>query len=165
MHSKCGRVVCSACSPHRITIPHRYIVRPPLHSQNHDRSESIDQGGLVSPNLSGGERVRLCNPCVPDPNIAPPQVNQTGHGEQQPYHSRTMSSADSITSQHSRRGHRTSTEDQDASPGPSGSETLRAFRDNLVQQHMLGTNSAGTGESRSRSSTVSDKRGNGWLCC
>lgn len=23
--------------------------------------------------LSGGERVRLCNPCVPDPNTAPPQ--------------------------------------------------------------------------------------------
>ena len=28
--------------------------------------------------LGGGERVRLCNPCVPDPNIAPPQVN-TSH--------------------------------------------------------------------------------------
>lgn len=24
--------------------------------------------------LGGGERVRLCNPCVPDPNIAPPQT-------------------------------------------------------------------------------------------
>lgn len=24
--------------------------------------------------MSGGERVRLCNPCVPDPNTAPPQT-------------------------------------------------------------------------------------------
>lgn len=31
-------------------------------------------GGYVDMNgLSGGERVRLCNPCVPDPNTAPPQ--------------------------------------------------------------------------------------------
>ncbi|KAI6785710.1 uncharacterized protein J7T54_006049 [Emericellopsis cladophorae] len=26
---KCGRVVCNACSPHRIIIPHQFIVRPP----------------------------------------------------------------------------------------------------------------------------------------
>ncbi|KAK2827845.1 hypothetical protein FQN49_007284 [Arthroderma sp. PD_2] len=26
---KCGRVVCAACSPHRITIPRQFIVRPP----------------------------------------------------------------------------------------------------------------------------------------
>lgn len=26
---KCGRVVCNKCSPHRITIPYQYIVRPP----------------------------------------------------------------------------------------------------------------------------------------
>jgi hypothetical protein len=25
-------------------------------------------------NAEGGERVRLCNPCVPDPNTAPPQT-------------------------------------------------------------------------------------------
>lgn len=28
--------------------------------------------------LGGGERVRLCNPCVPDPNIAPPQTRSDG---------------------------------------------------------------------------------------
>ncbi|KAK3497020.1 uncharacterized protein B0T23DRAFT_437769 [Neurospora hispaniola] len=28
--------------------------------------------------LGGGERVRLCNPCVPDPNTAPPQTQAQG---------------------------------------------------------------------------------------
>ncbi|MCJ1437987.1 hypothetical protein MMC27_007374 [Xylographa pallens] len=30
------------------------------------------QGLLVSPALAGGQEVRLCNPCVPDPNPLPP---------------------------------------------------------------------------------------------
>ncbi|KAK1835602.1 FYVE, RhoGEF and PH domain-containing protein 6 [Podospora conica] len=85
---KCGRVVCGSCSPHRITIPYQYIVQPPgaprlpvptmtppavLGSD----SSSVDFGAL-----GGGERVRLCNPCVPDPNIAPPQT-QGGHSRSQ----------------------------------------------------------------------------------
>lgn len=28
-HRKCGRVVCAACSPHRITIPSAFVVKPP----------------------------------------------------------------------------------------------------------------------------------------
>lgn len=56
---KCGRVVCSACSPHRITIPKEYIVQPP--------GMPIDNGG-------GAEVVRVCKPCVPDPWT--PQVPQ-----------------------------------------------------------------------------------------
>ncbi|KAI5780100.1 hypothetical protein EDC01DRAFT_620786 [Geopyxis carbonaria] len=28
---KCGRVVCATCSPHRITIPSAFVVRPPNH--------------------------------------------------------------------------------------------------------------------------------------
>ncbi|KAL2144172.1 hypothetical protein VTI28DRAFT_9547 [Corynascus sepedonium] len=72
---KCGRVVCNSCSPHRITIPHRYIVRPPGAPPPLAQGPSLsllDSQGWY-PEFSGGERVRLCNPCVPDPNTAPPQ--------------------------------------------------------------------------------------------
>lgn len=103
---KCGRVVCASCSPHRITIPRQYIVRPPVvHRQSvsatfvpirvadgngdadGDRDTDADgdtvtgvgDAGVVSPAainpaLGGGEEVRLCNPCVPDPNPEPPRV-------------------------------------------------------------------------------------------
>jgi hypothetical protein len=99
---KCGRVVCAACSPHRITIPRQYIVRPPepVEQSNsetpprHRRSSSQAVVDLTvedirdttaslsgrprltnypsNPALGGGEEVRLCNPCVPDPNPDPP---------------------------------------------------------------------------------------------
>lgn len=97
---KCGRVVCAACSPHRITIPRQYIVRPPksvdqlasetlsCHSRGSSRepdspvSETFDTAttfittrpdtNRINPALGGGEEVRLCNPCVPDPNPDPP---------------------------------------------------------------------------------------------
>ncbi|KAL2022707.1 hypothetical protein VTK56DRAFT_4788 [Thermocarpiscus australiensis] len=73
---KCGRVVCNACSPHRITIPYQYIVRPP--GSPHPMAQRppvslLDNHGWY-PEFGGGERVRLCNPCVPDPNTAPPQT-------------------------------------------------------------------------------------------
>nr|POE62744.1 e3 ubiquitin-protein ligase pib1 [Quercus suber] len=65
---KCGRVVCAACSPHRITIPRQYIVQQP---GNADASLSRDdeQASPIqrNPALGGGEIVRVCNPCVPDP--------------------------------------------------------------------------------------------------
>ncbi|KYK58288.1 hypothetical protein DCS_05301 [Drechmeria coniospora] len=76
---KCGRVVCNSCSPHRIIIPHQYIVRPsgsmvpsivPLPPRL--PLGSLDVGYVDGGGPSGGERVRLCNPCVPDPNTAPP---------------------------------------------------------------------------------------------
>lgn len=36
--------------------------------------DGLGGGGYFDANdMSGGERVRLCNPCVPDPNTAPPQ--------------------------------------------------------------------------------------------
>ncbi|KAH8657521.1 FYVE zinc finger-domain-containing protein [Tricladium varicosporioides] len=100
---KCGRVVCSQCSPHRITIPHQYIVRPPTESQSPTQAQpTIDPTGAGSSSsvtsLGGGERVRLCNPCVPDPNVAPPQVNQAGASQHSPAsnrHSRSVSSANS----------------------------------------------------------------------
>jgi hypothetical protein len=84
---KCGRVVCANCSPHRITIPYQYIVQPPAEGTSTiaDNSMTRPAGDYACPgssaevaSLGGGERVRLCNPCVPDPNVAPPQTN-TSH--------------------------------------------------------------------------------------
>ncbi|KAJ5180900.1 hypothetical protein N7492_004110 [Penicillium capsulatum] len=95
---KCGRVVCASCSPHRITIPRQYIVRPseltelaesssnPTHpvvdlteepptpsSPTNPSSSSppTPSISIINPALGGGEEVRLCNPCVPDPNPNP----------------------------------------------------------------------------------------------
>lgn len=39
--------------------------------------DNLGVGYFDSNGISGGERVRLCNPCVPDPNIAPPQSSNT----------------------------------------------------------------------------------------
>ncbi|KAL2041993.1 hypothetical protein N7G274_005181 [Stereocaulon virgatum] len=90
---KCGRVVCASCSPHRITIPRQFIVHPPEDAANspttttnpglhvidltadgngphpYERPQSSDY--KINPALGGGQEVRLCNPCVPDPNPLP----------------------------------------------------------------------------------------------
>ncbi|CZR50962.1 uncharacterized protein PAC_00837 [Phialocephala subalpina] len=77
---KCGKVVCAACSPHRITIPSEYIVKPPVGvgasppRASRPLYESMNSLSLGESSIERGERVRLCNPCVPDPNTAPPQV-------------------------------------------------------------------------------------------
>lgn len=92
---KCGRVVCGNCSPHRITIPRQFIVHPPEDSPSttQPRVHGIDVVDLtgddeaspsasrspvetsrdrgLDPALGGGQEVRLCNPCVPDPNPLP----------------------------------------------------------------------------------------------
>ncbi|KAL8798042.1 MAG: hypothetical protein Q9182_007010 [Xanthomendoza sp. 2 TL-2023] len=98
---KCGRVVCANCSPHRITIPRQFIVQPPLDAnltaregmpgdiEVVDLTEDNDTGTgapqpstahrdtplsppfHIDPALGGGQEVRLCNPCVPDPNPLP----------------------------------------------------------------------------------------------
>ncbi|KAF2996265.1 hypothetical protein E8E13_004552 [Curvularia kusanoi] len=80
---KCGRVVCSQCSPHRITIPRQFIVHPPSDGSNtiidltgddDDANPMSSFGPFRNPALGGGEEVRVCNPCVPDPNYSlPPQ--------------------------------------------------------------------------------------------
>lgn len=90
---KCGRVVCASCSPHRITIPYQYIVQPPGMPrpgvQRYSSYLPSSEGGIADfSSLGGGERVRLCNPCVPDPNINPPQSQDTpssigSHGRSQ----------------------------------------------------------------------------------
>ena len=94
---KCGRVVCANCSPHRITIPRQFIVHPPedappspstsrnagvevidLTGDNTSTSGTINaqqrpqsSDYRMDPGLGGGQEVRLCNPCVPDPNPLP----------------------------------------------------------------------------------------------
>ena len=97
---KCGRVVCANCSPHRITIPRQYIVHPPdqdphpssgtspgievvdLTGGDGENTETTSQPlgprnlprnheTRLDPALGGGQEVRLCNPCVPDPNPLP----------------------------------------------------------------------------------------------
>ncbi|UNI14451.1 hypothetical protein JDV02_001080 [Purpureocillium takamizusanense] len=80
---KCGRVVCNSCSPHRIIIPHQYIVRPPGSDMAMPPSLLLDGLGAGYFDVNGpagGERVRLCNPCVPDPNTAPPQSPTSSAG-------------------------------------------------------------------------------------
>ncbi|KAF1846328.1 FYVE-domain-containing protein [Cucurbitaria berberidis CBS 394.84] len=77
---KCGRVVCSSCSPHRITIPRQFIVHPPADNTSSVIDLTCDDDGTTmssfgpfrNPALGGGEEVRVCNPCVPDPNFNPP---------------------------------------------------------------------------------------------
>ncbi|KAJ5175646.1 uncharacterized protein N7482_001523 [Penicillium canariense] len=112
---KCGRVVCASCSPHRITIPRQYIVRPPESLTSLPTSSPIpvsltpviDLPGdgpvsfnsIINPALGGGEEVRLCNPCVPDPNPNPlgyGSPRAQGHRSTQSLSS-TMGSAYSTT--------------------------------------------------------------------
>ena len=91
---KCGRVVCANCSPHRITIPRQFIIHPPETAAQSPRdrnkmpveivdltNDDVDVPRIVErpqssdyridPALGGGQEVRLCNPCVPDPNPLP----------------------------------------------------------------------------------------------
>ena len=94
---KCGRVVCNSCSPHRIMIPHQYIVRPPGSVTPLPQSLLVDRFGtgyIDANGTAGGERVRLCNPCVPDPNTAPPQSpSQASPLSPRTPHQRTRSNA------------------------------------------------------------------------
>lgn len=77
---KCGRVVCAACSPHRITIPRQYIVQPPAPFETEFvANEPESPRPMGNPALGGGEVVRVCNPCVPDPWTPPrPPTNAQG---------------------------------------------------------------------------------------
>ncbi|KAH9999559.1 FYVE-domain-containing protein [Xylariaceae sp. FL0662B] len=95
---KCGRVVCSQCSPHKITIPHQYIVRPPGERPFYRYSFLGDEGSIADfSTIGGGEQVRLCNPCVPDPNTTPPQTqHSTSQFSPRSTHQRSQSSSSSI---------------------------------------------------------------------
>ncbi|PKS06381.1 hypothetical protein jhhlp_007129 [Lomentospora prolificans] len=85
---KCGRVVCNACSPHRIVIPYQYIVRPPTQARISQLYLGDDGIGYSD----GGERVRLCNPCVPDPNTNPPSALTSPNQNSPRPHHRSQSS-------------------------------------------------------------------------
>jgi hypothetical protein len=77
---KCGRVVCSNCSPHRITIPRQFIVQHPAEVAMQRLSTGSGLAARLAQDyererilaLDGAETVRVCNPCVPDPNLSPP---------------------------------------------------------------------------------------------
>lgn len=116
---KCGRVVCASCSPHSIVIPRQFIVRPPDTSTSPPSSSppshtpvvdlTVDDStpftpltSPINPALGGGEKVRLCNPCVPDPN-----PNPLGYGSPRAHghrstHSLTSSPTSSMGYQFSR---------------------------------------------------------------
>ncbi|PVH88332.1 FYVE-domain-containing protein [Cadophora sp. DSE1049] len=163
---KCGRVVCGSCSPHRITIPYQYIVQPPTAEEVGPAPRTrprLDSGRTGSSpmveNLGGGERVRLCNPCVPDPNIAPPQVPESRNSQPRPAqqgHSRSVSSV--VTSSQTRNtGH---------SPSYSSYYSQRRPRD-IMNSYNTSTSSYSERntrlrpedlQSRSRSSTVGTNR-------
>jgi len=84
--------VCASCSPHRITIPRQFIVHPPSESianyidlTNDEENAMSNFGPFRNPALGGGEEVRVCNPCVPDPNFSPPpQYDTSGRGSRYP---------------------------------------------------------------------------------
>ncbi|KAF2010672.1 hypothetical protein BU24DRAFT_427783 [Aaosphaeria arxii CBS 175.79] len=120
---KCGRVVCANCSPHRITIPRQFIVHPPSESfagsnmvdltGSDDDNQMSAFGPFRNPALGGGDIVRVCNPCVPDPNYSlPPQPP--------PYSTRPGVQPDVFPPQHTEarhsfpRGHRPSHSDSHA---------------------------------------------------
>ena len=125
---KCGRVVCANCSPHRITIPRQFIVHPPYDNQQsqstnipispaiidltEDSPESTarpvsrrqsSMSTAMNPGLGGGEEVRLCNPCVPDPQPQPesayPSSARAGRGSRGPSGSDFRSSWESYQRQ------------------------------------------------------------------
>jgi hypothetical protein len=78
-------------------IPYQYIVQPPTDSGGsptssdpHAQPRTDTAGSSGATSLGGGERVRLCNPCVPDPNTAPP-VGTQRPASYQSRHSRSAS--------------------------------------------------------------------------
>lgn len=110
---KCGRVVCAACSPHRITIPRQFIVRPPESTALPSSSsptpapppiidltgdDSFSTSSTINPALGGGEEVRLCNPCVPDPNPNPPGYTSLRPHGHRSTHSLSSTMGNALTS-------------------------------------------------------------------
>ena len=98
-YRKCGRVVCANCSPHRITIPKQFIVQPPVPATPTFTTSftsvpnSTGQDDDMDLVVSGGEEVRVCNPCVPDPNLSPPSYPSIFNTEQDGHSHSTMTSS------------------------------------------------------------------------
>lgn len=86
---KCGRVVCAACSPHRITIPRQFIVRPPESTVLPSSSSStpapppiIDLTGddpfstsTINPALGGWRGSTTLQPLRPRPESQSPGIH------------------------------------------------------------------------------------------
>jgi hypothetical protein len=131
---KCGRVVCASCSPHRITIPRQFIVHPPMDTTLNnlidltgDDSDNMSPfGPFRNPALGGGEEVRVCNPCVPDPNYGPPP--QYAHNTSSRHSSQASASSRTYyppgLPSHP-RAHRSSSNVQDASRAATHGQTHR----------------------------------------
>ena len=187
---KCGRVVCANCSPHRITIPRQFIVHSPSECASDPNPENragptvIDltsddedngsrrhnpggfgrvpnQGSIVDSALGGGQEVRLCNPCVPDPNPLP----------HLPYESRpnrwTLNSFPTPENnghmnehrlQHSREPHRRPTIQTRADAGPLPYGAIPGFDLNRASQPSSFT-SVGSSPSTRRESQDSQTQG------
>ena len=132
---KCGRVVCNSCSPHRITIPYQYIVQPPgaprVSAQRYSTVTSVDGGYTDFSSLGGGERVRLCNPCVPDPNTTPPQTQDSTASRT---HLRTQSSIGGAFGGDTSRRYGTY-----FPPMPAGESLIRSRSVTLVSARPLNT--------------------------
>jgi hypothetical protein len=63
---KCGRVVCNPCSPHRITIPKAFVVRPAIESsfcQPLHTPSGYDDGPRLG-DEDDGLQVRICDHCL-----------------------------------------------------------------------------------------------------
>lgn len=117
--------------------------------------------------LGGGERVRLCNPCVPDPNIAPPQTDtrQSTSQSSRPGHGRSVSGVPSSYSSSYQRSQtqpnrqitpisvRDALRNSPGRPGPGMSDNLqpRGSSYSSREDPRAGLDSY---EARSRSSTV-----------
>ncbi|KAF2002033.1 FYVE-domain-containing protein, partial [Amniculicola lignicola CBS 123094] len=148
---KCGRVVCSACSPHRITIPRQFIVHPPSESAaganiidltgDDDTNAMSSFGPFRNPALGGGEEVRVCNPCVPDPNYNPPPQYTPGPFPNQRYPSYYPTSGGPtyhpLLSNNAPRTHRSSQSVDNASQPLGRDQTSRRdpFSDRSVSYH------------------------------
>ncbi|KAL1303958.1 hypothetical protein AAFC00_000406 [Neodothiora populina] len=153
---RCGRLVCATCSPHRITIPRQYIVRPPeerLWEEDHayTRPRSSTDASYVD-NLGGGETVRVCNPCVPDPNYGPPPQHENAASSPPPQPvppppPLSRSRASTYASDARLQG---SSDPRDVSrTEPSAGDEVQRIQSSSVPYHRSHSSSAPYGQTRS----------------
>jgi len=119
-------------------IPAGYQARPFL-----DPSRAGSSSEFTT-SLGGGARVRLCNPCVPDPNIAPPQTPELINSRHSSSHSRSVSLATNSTGR--------SEQSQQGSIRPS--LDINNFQRHPREPSILGTHRASTSSSLQPTSSI-----------